>query len=59
MILWRHKKNRPVGPFKGTYERDKKGERIFVLTRVLTERKVHRRIVFESWQAAKKLGWTK
>lgn len=39
--------------FKGTYERDKKGERIFVLTEPL----LGRRIVFESWQAARGLGW--
>lgn len=39
--------------FKGSYERDKKGERVFILTHP------KRRITFESWQAAKKLGWVR
>lgn len=37
--------------FKGSYERDKKGERIFILTNK------KKRITFESWQMAKKTGW--
>lgn len=43
--------------FKGTYERDKKGERIFVLTSHEKDKFIGRRIVFESWQAARGLGW--
>lgn len=50
--MWKTKKYK--SKFKGTYERDKKGERIFVLTSARGKR-----IVFESWQAAKKLGWSK
>lgn len=39
--------------FIGSYERDSRDERIFVLNC----EKNKRRIVFESFQAAKKLGW--
>lgn len=42
--------------FKGTYERDRKGERVFILT--FKGPNGVRRVTFESWQAAKKLGWT-
>ena len=51
--LWYHLKHK--GSFRGTYERDKKKERVFVL--VYT--KTGRRITFESWQAAQQLGWYK
>ena len=41
--------------FKGGYERDKDGERVFTLT---DQRKgTQRKITFESWQAARKAGW--
>lgn len=49
--MWSHKKYGKN--FKSSYERDKKGERIFVLT------KDKKRVTFESHEAAKKLGWTK
>lgn len=39
--------------FTSSYERDKKSERIFIL------KNAKRRITFESWQMAKKLGWGK
>lgn len=47
--MWGHKKYKTK--FKGSYERDKKKERVFILTG-------SKRITFESWQAAKKLGWS-
>lgn len=40
--------------FKGAYERDRKGERVFVLTGGRG-----RRITFESWQAAALAGWAR
>ena len=40
--------------YVGTYERDKKGERMFILTATAGK---HRRITFESFQMAIKLGW--
>lgn len=49
--MWKHKKYKTK--FKGSYERDKKGERVFILN------SGKRRITFESWQAAYKLGWRK
>lgn len=39
--------------FKGSYEIDKDGERVFIL------RHEKRKITFESWQAAKFAGWRK
>lgn len=50
--MWKHSKKYKKKLFKGSYERDKKGERIFVLTGF-------KRIVFESHEAAKKAGWIK
>ena len=49
MKIWKKKGNPRV--FTGSYERDRKGERIFVLTGGA------QRVVFESCGAAKKLGW--
>lgn len=37
----------------GSYERDKRGERVFVLSRG------SHYVTFESWQAAKQAGWIK
>jgi hypothetical protein len=51
--MWKNKKHGKQ-LFAGSYERDKKGERIFVLTGTKG-----RRIVFESYQAAKKDSWVK
>lgn len=42
--------------FFGFYERDSKGERIFVL---IALKEPFRRIVFESHQMAKSVGWFK
>lgn len=52
--MWKHIKY--SGPFKGEYERDKDGQRVFVLRSevVKTNKKT-----FESWQMAKSLGWKK
>lgn len=47
--MWSHK-NYGSEKFKGTYERDKRNERVFVLVG-------KKNITFESWQAAKGLGW--
>ena len=49
--MWKFKSKKAI--YKGSYERDRKSERIFILTF-----KDHR-ITFESWQMAKKLGWNK
>jgi len=54
MSYWKQKKQKKA--FKSSYERDVKGERIFILTAITGKA---RRITFESWQAAKKLGWIK
>lgn len=50
--MWTHKKFGKK-PFVGRYERDKDAERVFVL------RRGKRKISFESWQMAKKVGWKK
>lgn len=50
---WKNKKY--PGTFYSAYERDKNGERIFVLKK----EGGGRRITFESWNAAKSLGWKK
>jgi hypothetical protein len=52
--MWTHTKYKTK--FKGTYERDSKGERVFILT---GKGKSTKRITFESWQMAKKIGWKK
>lgn len=49
-------KPRVNGKYKGSYERDKDGERVFTLRRIGP---LKRKITFESWQMAKKLGWVK
>jgi hypothetical protein len=51
--LWKNKKY--PGTYYGTHARDADGERVFILKRV----EKARRITFESWQAAKALGWVK
>lgn len=48
--MWKNYKHGKA-VFIGSYERDKDGERVFVLTHG------KRKITFESWQAAKALGW--
>jgi hypothetical protein len=52
MKAW--KKNGKGPAFTGSYERDRKGERVFILAS-----DSGKRITFESYQAAKKLGWVK
>ncbi len=55
MSIWKHKakyKNLRDS-FKSSYERDKRGERVFILSNG------KRNITFESWQAAVKQGWYK
>lgn len=52
--IWKHKKYKSA--FIGFYERDAKGERVFVL---ISMKEPLRRITFESYQAAKALGWHK
>lgn len=60
MNLWKHSTKFKTQTFKGAYERDKKGERIFTLTSTKgTTKSTRRRITFESWQMAKKMGWNK
>ncbi len=54
--MWSNKKH-GKRKFFGHYERDNKGERNFILES--TEKSGYKRITFESWQAAKKLGWVK
>lgn len=49
--MWTHKKHK--GEFKGSYEKDKRGERVFVLSNG------KRNVSFESYQAAISLGWSK
>lgn len=56
MSKWKHKKF--SNSFSGHYERDKRGERIFYLVEI-KKKSTKRFITFESWQAAKKLGWIK
>jgi len=50
---WIHESKFRGHPFSGSYERDKDGERLFVLTNLKGKRKIS----FESPSAAKKLGW--
>lgn len=52
--VWMHKKFK--SKFIGFYERDKAGERIFVL---ISMNEPLRRITFESHQMAKSQGWFK
>lgn len=53
-ILWYHKKYKRS--FIGKYELDSRGQRIFTLEGYEARLK-YNHIVFESHQAAKKLGW--
>jgi len=51
--MWKHKDN-PKKHFVGKYEREYSSkERVFILS------DGKRRITFESWQLAKKAGWSK
>lgn len=50
--MWKNL-DRPAKHFVGKYEREKSGERVFVLT------DGKRRITFESWQLAYKAKWRK
>lgn len=50
--MWQFKTQKTL--FKGYYEKDRKGERNFIL---VGTRAPFRRITFESFQAAKKLGY--
>lgn len=61
--MWTHKKQGKK-EFKGTYEQiaithSGKRERIFILKTWNKDGTLKRAISFESWQAAKKLGWVK
>lgn len=51
--VWTNKKH-PGHKYEGSYSR-LRGERVFELTRT----NGNRRITFESWQMAKKMGWRK
>lgn len=51
--IWKNKKY--PGTYTGHFIRDKDGERNFQLKRIESPK----RITFESWQAAKGLGWVK
>ena len=53
--LWTNKKHGKT-QFVSYYELDKKGERTFIL---IATKAPFRRITFESYQAAKALGWLK
>lgn len=53
--LWTNKKHGKT-LFVSYYERDKKGERTFIL---IATKAPFRRISLESWQMAKSLGWQK
>jgi hypothetical protein len=53
--IWKNKKYGKT-EFFGRYERDSKGERIFVL---IALKAPFRRVVFESHQMAKSVGWFK
>ena len=61
MKLWNNKKYRAKKNWKGSYQKTKRGERIFVLTvqgpLPKNVEKIER--VYESHQAAKKDGWIK
>lgn len=52
--MWQYKNQKTL--FKGYYEKDKKGERNFIL---VGTKSPFRRISFESWQMAAKVGWKK
>jgi len=51
--MWKNKAQNKLA-FVGSYERDKDGERVFVL-----KNNNKKKFTFESWQMAKKLGWKK
>lgn len=51
---WKHKSH-GKREYVGRYERDKSGERLFIL---FNEKPYHK-LTFESFQMAKRLGWTK
>lgn len=55
--LWKQQGKHKL--YESSYERDRKGERIFILIEFLSPKikRKPRRITFESWQAAKKVGW--
>lgn len=55
--MWKNKKF--LGYFKGSYEKDRDGERVFVLRKSKSNSDIARKITFESFQMAKKLGWIK
>jgi hypothetical protein len=48
--MWTNRRNGRQ-QYKGKYERDSRGERVFVLSNG------KRNITFESWQMAKRAGW--
>lgn len=51
--MWQHKRHGKQ-LFKGSYEKDRQGERNFIL-----KGSKGRRITFEMWQDAKLAGWKK
>lgn len=55
-FYWYHKKYKRS--FIGHYERDSQGQRIFTLEGYGSKLK-YNHLVFESHQAAKKLGWVR
>ncbi len=54
--IWMHPKY-PNREYVGTYQQHR-GERVFVLSAKLKNGKFHN-VTFESYQAAKELGWCK
>lgn len=55
--MWVHEKYQKK-QFKGSYSW-LKGERVFELTYIKENGELGKRVTFESWQAAKSLGWKK
>ncbi len=55
--MWTNKKY-PKFKYQGQYSR-LRGERVFEVCRVACGRAKPHRVTFESWEAAKALGWVK
>ncbi len=54
--MWQKKEGKRALKYKGTYTRDAKNERVFVLIGIRKNGTVHA-ITFESASMAKKVGW--
>lgn len=55
---WKHKTKFKSRKYQGNYERDRSGERVFILRRIDEGAKKHK-ITFESHELAKDAGWKK